>query len=393
MELPNQRHPSEAPEIVGPAWLFRMFHDPTATSYRIVHNFLNLVIFVAAISGALETVDSLHDRFHRWFVACELVITLVFSLEYIGYVVTTRRKRDYIFSFWGMIDLLAILPTYLQLANITALKSTRVLRVLRVLKLAREAVTQLKTDKGGKPRNPVVTNLVIYFLALFSVVIISSTLIYHAEYGHGEVNSVQRVGTNTLRFTAMDLRGDLTGSKVIISGGSGFDGVWDVKLWDATKGVFELAVPDTELIAGVSEKDTPIHTSLDPRKKIRWGKETTVNGGLSSFNSVPQSMWWCVVTLTTVGYGDIYPVTLAGRLIAVVTMFCGLVLFGMLMNIVGKTMMVALFGTETVDDEATPQRRDHPGGHGGPADWNPEWRHCPTCGRAAADHVRSGPTQ
>jgi voltage-gated potassium channel len=110
---------------VGPVWLFRMFHVPTATSYQVVHNILNLVIFVAAITGALETVDSMHDRFHGLFATCETVITLIFTLEYIGHVTTAKRKRDYIFSFWGLIDLLAILPTYLQLANITALKSTR----------------------------------------------------------------------------------------------------------------------------------------------------------------------------------------------------------------------------------------------------------------------------
>lgn len=101
------------------------------------------------------------------------------------------------------------------------------MRVLRVLKLAREAVTQLKTDKAGKPRSPMVTNLVIYFLALFSVVIISSTLIYHAEYTHGELDTVQRTGPNSLRFSAQDLRGDLTGDKVIISGESGV--AWDAQ--------------------------------------------------------------------------------------------------------------------------------------------------------------------
>lgn len=66
------------------------------------------------------------------------------------------------------------------------------------------------------------------------------------------------------------------------------------------------------------------------------------------------------MTLTAVGYGDIYPVTLAGRLVAVVTTFCGLVLFGLLMDIVGKTMMVALFGNGSVDEEqpANPPCRD-----------------------------------
>jgi hypothetical protein len=62
------------------------------------------------------------------------------------------------------------------------------------------------------------------------------------------------------------------------------------------------------------------------------------------------------------GYGDMYPVTFWGRVIAGVTMFCGLVLFGLLMNIVGKTLMVALFG-ETQDEAshhvAPVASRDH----------------------------------
>ena len=55
-------------------------------------------------------------------------------------------------------------------------------------------------------------------------------------------------------------------------------------------------------------------------------------------------MWWCIVTLTMTGYGDKYPVTVGGRIIAAFTMLMGLVLFGILMNIVGKTLMVMLFG-------------------------------------------------
>ena len=62
------------------------------------------------------------------------------------------------------------------------------------------------------------------------------------------------------------------------------------------------------------------------------------------FTSIPASMWWCIVTLTTTGYGDLYPSTVGGRIIAGITMLLGLVLFGILMNIVGRTLMVVLFG-------------------------------------------------
>ena len=68
------------------------------------------------------------------------------------------------------------------------------------------------------------------------------------------------------------------------------------------------------------------------------------------FTSIPTAMWWCVVTLTTTGYGDMYPSTVLGRVVAAFTMFAGLILFSILMNIVGKTIMILLFG-ETLDNQ------------------------------------------
>ena len=73
----------------------------------------------------------------------------------------------------------------------------------------------------------------------------------------------------------------------------------------------------------------------------------------SPFKSVPHGIYWAITTLTTTGYGDMYPVSLAGRVIAGVTMLFGLVLFGILMNIVGKTLMVLLFGEQISEEEAT----------------------------------------
>lgn len=76
----------------------------------------------------------------------------------------------------------------------------------------------------------------------------------------------------------------------------------------------------------------------------------------TAFTSIPKAMWWCIVTITTVGYGDMYPVTAVGRIIAAATMLTGLALFGMLMNVIGKSMMSSLFGSadlETVDVQKT----------------------------------------
>jgi hypothetical protein len=76
------------------------------------------------------------------------------------------------------------------------------------------------------------------------------------------------------------------------------------------------------------------------------------------YTSIPAAMWWCIVTLTTTGYGDMFPLTFGGRVIAGITMLFGLVLFGILLNIVGKTIMVLLFGESLTDDSSAPATRE-----------------------------------
>jgi voltage-gated potassium channel len=75
--------------------------------------------------------------------------------------------------------------------------------------------------------------------------------------------------------------------------------------------------------------------------------ERNVSG--TSFTSIPAAMWWCMVTLTTVGYGDMHPETFMGKLIASAAMIMGLALFGLLMHVIGKAMMTSLFGTSKLD--------------------------------------------
>ena len=133
------------------------------------------------------------------------------------------------------------------------------------------------------------SDLKIYFIIFFSVLMISSTAMYFVEgglYSHDAMEAGQH---------ALDLK----------------------------------AAPGTE-----PEKFVPV----DPIGG------NPIPDDKRFYTSIPAAMWWCIVTLTSTGYGDMYPVTAGGRIVGGITMFLGLVLFGILLNVVGKTMMVVLFG-------------------------------------------------
>ena len=71
----------------------------------------------------------------------------------------------------------------------------------------------------------------------------------------------------------------------------------------------------------------------------------------TQFITIPVAMWWAIVTITTTGYGDMFPITLAGRVVAMGTMIAGIALSGILTSVVGRALMSSLFGSRGEDTD------------------------------------------
>jgi voltage-gated potassium channel len=290
----------------------QMITDPHSPIFQIWVTVINFWIFVSCVSIAAETIEPFATEQFKLLNIIEYVAVAFFTVDYIGNLYFAKDRVKYFFSFWGLVDLISILPTFLTLLNLTALQGTKVLRVLRVvrvlrvLKMARIALQKISTSL--KSSNPILTNLKIYFIALFSVVMIMSTLMYYVE-------------------------GNLYSADALAQGQS---------------------VLDEQIKANPLPADAPPEASkfmpVDPIGG------NPVPEDKRFFTSIPAAMWWCMVTLTTTGYGDMFPVTAGGRIIACATMLMGLVLFGILLNIVGKTIMVLLFGEQVMEDEHSAKR-------------------------------------
>jgi len=280
-----------------PTFIHRLIHDTEHPAFRAWTWLVNALIYLSCLAIALESVEAVKADFHMELASFEWFSVAFFTLDYAFNIYTAPNRLKYVTSFWGMVDLLSILPSFLMLFNFSSVRATkilrllRVIRILRVLKLARSAMQDVNAARDGKT-NQIAANLRIYFIALFSVLMISSTLMFYVE---GSLYTPDAIADGQIHMdAAAAARGEPAGS---------------VKFTPSD----------------------PLTGAAIPEEK-------------RFFTSIPETMWWCIVTLTTTGYGDLYPVTIGGRIIAGVTMLLGLVLFGMLMNIVGKTLMVMLFG-------------------------------------------------
>jgi voltage-gated potassium channel len=187
------------------------------------------LILLSVLLVMLETVEGFDIKYHKQLVLLEWIITVFFSIEYILRIICIDKPKRYIFSFYGIIDLLAILPMYLSyfFAGSNLLMIIRALRLLRLFKILNHPhfsgqSLQLKNSLIAS-RGKIVA--FIYFI-LISCILIGS-LMYVVE-----------------------------------------------------------------------------------------GKE-------AGFTSIPISIYWCIVTLTTVGFGDITPITPLGQFIASIVMIMG----------------------------------------------------------------------
>jgi len=272
----------------------QMFTDPKSKAFKNWHSWITILIFASCFSLSLETVPGYSEAYQDQFRLMEWISVVFFSLDYVGNIAYAKSKIGYIFSFWGLVDLISILPSIVMLLNMAVTRGTKVLRllrvarILRVLKLSRGAIDDLKKSSGSRT-DTLAANLKIYAIILFSALMISSTAMYFIE-GSLYVPEVMEAGQHAI----------------------------------------DIATPE-----GVKPE---LFVPVDPIS----GNQITADKQF--FTSIPTAMWWCMVTLTTTGYGDMYPTSVGGRLVAVVTMFAGLVLFGLLMDIVRTAMMAILFG-------------------------------------------------
>ena len=199
---------------------------PPGKAFDIV---LILSILISVVVIMLQSVKSMNARYSALFSTIDWFFTILFTIEYIFRFMSVRRPLLYAKSFYGLVDLFAILPSYLSLfipgtGYLRVIRILRVLRVFRVLKLVnyiREAQTLGRAMKASRRK------IIVFLFAVLTLVTIFGCFMYLIE---GETNG---------------------------------------------------------------------------------------------FTSIPRSIYWAIVTLTTVGYGDISPKTSLGQAIAAVIMILG----------------------------------------------------------------------
>ncbi len=202
----------------------------TETGAGQVFDILLLVLIGMSVTVVmLDSVPSLANRYGDEFTKIEIWFTGLFAIEYLTRIWCSSNRRSYILSFWGIVDLLAILPTILTIifpeaAPLVVVRLMRMMRVFRVLHLfalnqeVRELIEVFKSTSRS---------IGVFFAMVMVVVVVFGCLLY------------------------------------------------------------------------------------------------VVEGPEYGFESIPTSIYWAVVTITTVGYGDIIPGTMIGRILATIGMLIG----------------------------------------------------------------------
>lgn len=247
--------------------LFRIIFKADTKLGKLFDMILLLLILLSTFIVMMESVQIYDAKLHHIFVILEIIITVIFTAEYILRVVTIRNKKEYIFSFFGIIDFLAILPFYMSLfipitKYFLILRMLRMLRVFRIFNLldfmndGKFIVTALKNSSRK-------IYIFLMFLVIFSVIV--GSMMFMVE-GHRE-----------------------------------------------------------------------------------------------GFESIPQSIYWAVVTVTTVGYGDVSPGTPLGKFLSVLLMLAGYSIIAVPTGIVTAEMrnkrqnlekICDRCGNDDIDDDA-----------------------------------------
>lgn len=210
---------------------------------------IQFLIVLSVITFSIETLPNLSPQYRSILSIIELVCVMIFTLEYISRIYVSDKKLKFIFSFFGLIDLFAILPFYLSFG--VDLRSLRVMRLFRLFRL-------LKLVRYNKAMRHFTEALLMAKEQIVLFLVITLVLIYFAAVG----------------------------------------------------------------IYYFENEAQPDH-----------------------FSSVFDSLWWSIVTLTTVGYGDVYPITVGGKVFTFFILLIGLGIVAIPTGIISSSL------TRTIEND------------------------------------------
>jgi voltage-gated potassium channel len=209
------------------------------------------LILISTLSIILESDQGLKDRYDKLFEIVELIFVVLFSIEY-AYRTILNYKRNgrlkYNLSFYGLIDLLAVLPFYLPLAIPFDGRSLRLLRLIRALRILKISQHSKAVKHLVQVFKRIKAELALTFFLSLILIVFSGIVVYYAE--------------------------------------------------------------------------NPYQPEV--------------------FSNIGNSIWWAFATLTTVGYGDIYPVTVIGKVIASIVAIIGIGLIAIPTGLISATYVELL---------------------------------------------------
>ncbi len=209
--------------------LYEIIFEADTKAGKAFDVFLLILIIISILAVMLESVSSIFTKYGKALIIIEWIVTFFFTLEYFLRIWIVRHPFKYIFSFYGIIDFMAILPSFLEIFfagahGMLIIRALRLLRIFRLFKLTRytsEGNHLMRALKASRHK------ITLFLFTILTIVIVIGTMMYLVE-----------------------------------------------------------------------------------------GEE-------HGFTSIPKSIYWAIVTLTTVGYGDIAPVTNIGQFFASIVMILG----------------------------------------------------------------------
>ena len=158
---------------------FIAFSDSSSRFFRLAQDFFAIVTVISIVSLVLETVPALSE-YEQVFLLIEWVAVAFFTFEYVGRLSVSKPIWRYPLSFFGVVDLISIVPTFLGLGNFTWLKSARALRIIRLLRMVRLAKIA-RSSVRDEDLSVLSLNVLIYVVTLLFALLATGTAMYLVE--------------------------------------------------------------------------------------------------------------------------------------------------------------------------------------------------------------------